>query len=284
MALAALWGSSFLFMRLAVGEFGALPTAGVRVTVAALFLLPLLLWKRQGKALLWHWKSLLLLGLLNSAVPFACFTFALQAISTGLSSVLNATGPLFAALVAWVWLDERPGVSRGLGLAIGFVGVVLLAWDSASFKPDASGLASGWALLACLLATFSYGLAATYAKRRLAGLPAIVTATGSQVGAALLLALPTLYAWPAKTPGTGAWLAVLAVGVLCTGVAYILYFRLIESVGPARSLAVTFIVPVFAMGYGVTLLHETVTAWMLLSAFVIVCGTSLSTGLVRLHR
>ena len=282
--LAALWGSSFLFMRLAVGEFGALPTAGMRVAIAALVLLPLLLWKRQFKVLLLHWKPLLLVGLLNSALPFVCFAFALQSISTGLSSVLNATGPLFGALVAWAWLGERPGVSRGLGLSVGFFGVALLAWDSASFKPDAAGLASGWAVLACLVATFSYGLAANFAKRHLAGLPSIVTATGSQLAAALLLVAPTVNYWPAQTPGAMAWLGVTAVGVLCTGVAYILYFRLIESVGPARSLAVTFVVPVFAMSYGVLLLHERVSAWMLLCAFVIVCGTSLSTGLVRLSR
>lgn len=282
--LAAIWGSSFLFMRLAVVEFGALPTAGVRVLVAALVLLPLLLMQRQGLVLLKHWKPLLLVGLLNSAVPFVCFTFALQSITTGLSSILNATVPLFGALVAWAWLKDRPGAARGLGLLVGFLGVALLAWDKASFKPDASGPASGWAVLACLLATLCYGTSASYTKRYLSGLPSIATATGSQVSATLFLALPTLWLWPAKMPGSTAWLGVVAVGVLCTGVAYVLYFRLIENVGPARALAVTFVVPLFAVLYGVLLLHESVTLWMLLCGAIIVCGTALSTGLVRLSR
>ncbi len=282
--LAALWGSSFLFMRLAVVDFGALPTAGMRVVVASLVLLPLLLLKGQGRVLLKNWKALLLVGLMNSAIPFVCFSFALQSITTGLSAILNATVPLFGALVAWAWLKDRPGASRGLGLLIGFMGVALLAWDKASFKPDATGLASGWAVLACLLATLCYGISASYTKRFLSGLPSIVTATGSQLGATVFLALPTIWFWPEKMPGASAWFGVLAVGVLCTGVAYVLYFRLITNVGPARALAVTFVLPVFAVLYGVLLLHESVTLWMLLCGAVIVCGTALSTGLIRLRR
>ena len=282
--LAAIWGSSFLFMRLGVVEFGALPTAGVRVAIASLFLLPLLFWRGLGPQLSRHWKKTFFIGLLNSGIPFACFSFALLSISTGLSSILNATVPLFGAVVAWVWLKDRPHGLRILGLVIGFMGVALLAWDKASFKPDASGLATGWAVLACLLACLCYGISASYAKRYLAGLPALVTATGSQLGATLGLALPTVWLWPQRMPGTTAWLALLAVGVLCTGVAYILYFRLIENVGPARSLTVTFVVPVFAVIYGTVFLNEIVTSWMLLCGAIIVCGTALSVGLLKLRR
>lgn len=281
--LAAIWGSSFLFMRLAVVDFGPVPTAGVRVAVAALVLLPLLVWKGHAGALRQHWKAVFFVGLLNSALPFMCFTFALQSITTGLSAILNATVPLFGALVAWAWLKDRPGAARAVGLLVGFVGVALLAWDKASFKPDASGVASGWAVLACLLATTCYAISASYTKLYLAGLPSLVTATGSQLGATLALALPTLWLWPARTPGSTAWLAVLAVGVLCTGVAYVLYFRLLESIGPARSLAVTFLVPVFAVIYGVLLLNEAVTLWMLLCGAIILCGTALSAGLLKLR-
>lgn len=160
--LAAIWGSSFLFMRLGAVEFGALPTAGVRVAIAALFLLPLLLWRGLGPQLARHWKKTFFIGLLNSGIPFACFSFALLSISTGLSAILNATVPLFGALVAWVWLKDRPNRLRILGLVIGFVGVALLAWDKATFKPDASGLATGWAVLACLLAGVCYGISASY--------------------------------------------------------------------------------------------------------------------------
>jgi drug/metabolite transporter (DMT)-like permease len=118
-------------------------------------------------------------------------------------------------------------------------------------------------------------------KRHLSGLPPLMTATGSQLGASAMLALPAAWAWPQVLPGIQAWLALLAVGVLCTGVAYILYFRLIEQAGPARALAVTFVVPVFAISYGVLFLGEHVTPWMVLCGVVIVCGTALSTGLVK---
>ena len=280
--LAAVWGSSFMFMRLGVTEFGALPTAGVRVAIAALFLLPVLLHQGLGPDLRRHWKSTFFVGLLNSAIPFACYSYALLSISTGLSSILNATVPLFGAVIAWVWLRDRPTGSRALGLLIGFAGVALLAWEKASFKPGASGVATGWAVLACLLATLCYGISASYTKRYLTQLPSLVTATGSQIGAALGLALPTLWAWPEQTPGLQAWLALMVVGVVCTGVAYILFFRLINQIGPAKSLAVTFVVPMFAVLYGVVLLGEAVTHWMMICSAIIICGTSLSTGLLRL--
>ena len=282
--LAALWGASFLFMRLGAAEFGPLPTAGIRVGIAALFLLPLLLARRQGATLLLHWRKILFLGLLNSGLPFACYAYALLAISTGLSSLLNATVPLFGALVAWVWLKDRPHGLKIIGLLIGFVGVAMLAWGKASFKPDASGLSSGWAVVACLVACLCYGISASYTKRYLGGVPSLVVATGSQIGATLGLALPTLWLWPAVMPGATAWLALLAVGVLCTGVAYVLYFRLIEKMGAAASLTVTFLIPVFAVFYGVLLLGESVTGWMLICGAVILCGTALSLDLLKLRK
>jgi O-6-methylguanine DNA methyltransferase len=210
--LAALWGSSFLFMRLAVVEFGAVPTAAVRVAVAAVFLLPLMLWKGHGALFRKHWWKVCLIGIPNSALPFALFSFALLSITTGLSAILNATVPLFGALVAWWWLKDRPTGSRVLGLMVGFVGIALLAWDKASFKPDASGVAPAWAVIACLVATLSYAIAASGTKRYLTGLPPLLTATGSQVGATLGLALPALWLWPDQMPGGQAWLALVALG------------------------------------------------------------------------
>ena len=282
--LAAIWGSSFLFMRIGTVEFGPLPTAAVRVAIAALFLLPLVWLRGLLPVLGKNWKRIFFIGLLNSGVPFACFAFALLSISTGLSAILNATVPMFGALIAWVWLKDKPTASRVLGLVIGFSGVALLAWDKATFKADASGLAPGWAVLACLLACVCYGVSASYTKRYLSGLPPLVTAAGSQIGATLGLALPALWLWPARMPGTSAWLALLAVGVVCTGIAYILFFRLIENAGPPRALAVTFLVPVFAVLYGVLFLNESVTPWMVGCAGVIVGGTALSTGLLKLGR
>jgi drug/metabolite transporter (DMT)-like permease len=280
--LGALWGGSFLFMRLANQELGALPTVGVRVAIASAFLACVLLIRGLGAQLRQYWKRLLFVGVINSGLPFACFSFALLSISTGLSAILNATAPMFGAMVAWVWLGDRPDRSRLLGLVIGFLGITLLAWDKASFRPDASGLASGWAVLACLLACLCYGLSASYTKRHLAGVPSLVAATGSQLGATLALAAPTYWLWPAHAPSSRAWLALLAVGILCTGLAYILYFRLIERVGPAKAMTVTFLVPVFALLYGSLFLQETLTLHMLLCGAVVVLGTSLSTGLLRL--
>lgn len=280
-ALAAIWGASFLFMRLAVTDFGAVATAAMRVTVAAAFLMPLMLFKGHGAAFRKNFWKICLVGLLNSGLPFLLFAFALLSITTGLSAILNATVPLFGALVAWVWLKDRPTGSRLLGLVIGFFGVAMLAWDEASFRPDASGIAPAWAVLACLAATICYAIAASATKRYLSGLPPLVTATGSQFGAALALALPALWLRPEQMPGTQAWLSVTVLGVLCTGVAYILYFRLIEQAGPARALAVTFCIPVFAVVYGVLFLGEHVTPWMLMWGAVVVLGTALSTGLLK---
>ena len=273
-----------MFMRLGASEFGALPTAGIRVSIAALFLLPLMLARGQWPTLAVHWKKILFLGMLNSGIPFACYAFALLSITTGLSSLLNATVPMFGALVAWVWLKDRPNGLKILGLLIGFVGVAMLAWGKASFKPDASGLSSGWAVVACLTACLCYGIAASFTKRYLGGVPSLVVATGSQIGASLGLALPTLWLWPAVMPSATAWLALLAVGVLCTGVAYVLYFRLIEKMGASTSLTVTFLIPVFAVIYGVLFLGESVTSWMLICAAVILGGTALSLNLFKLPR
>jgi len=286
--LAAIWGSSFLFMRISAVEFGALPTAAVRVTIAALFLLPLVWMRGLLPELKKHWRKVFLIGMLNSGIPFACFAFALLSITTGLSSILNATVPMFGALVAWLWLKDKPNGSRVLGLLIGFAGVAMLAWRAtgpgAGFKATADGASPGLAVLACLVACICYGISASYTKRYLTGMPPLVTAAGSQIGASIGLALPAIWFWPAQMPGTHAWLALLAVGVLCTGVAYIMFFRLIENAGPPRALTVTFLVPVFGVFYGVLLLGEQVTPWMLLCAAVIVCGTALSTGLIRLWR
>ncbi|OGB29805.1 MAG: hypothetical protein A3F78_18255 [Burkholderiales bacterium RIFCSPLOWO2_12_FULL_61_40] len=282
--LAAIWGSSFMFMRLGAMEFGAFPAAGMRVVVAALFLLPILLMRGLGSTLRAHWKATFAIGIVNSAIPFACFTFALLSITTGLTSILNATVPLFGAVVAWLWLKDRPNGSRTLGLLIGFLGVAMLAWSKASFKPDAAGMSTGWAVLACLLATLCYGIAASASKRYLSGLPSLVSATGSQMGAALGLAPLTLWYWPEQPVTLNAWLAVLMLGVLCTGIAYILYFRLIERAGPAKALSVTFAIPVFAVLYGVVLLGEAVTPWMVGCGVVIVLGTTLSSGLLSLRK
>jgi drug/metabolite transporter (DMT)-like permease len=237
---------------------------------------------RQGyQGLRQHWKLTFAVGVLNSAIPFACFSFALLSISTGLSSILNATVPLFGALVAWLWLHDRPTFSRTVGLLIGFTGVAALAGSKAHLTPGASGIAPVWGVVACLVATLCYGIAASFTKRYLSGVPSLVSATGSQLGAVMALAPLSIWFWPETPVSMQGWAAVVVLGVLCTGVAYILFFRIVARAGPARALSVTFGIPVFAVFYGVTLLGETVTAWMIGCGLVIVLGTLLSSGLLK---
>jgi len=277
--LALLWGSSFLFMREGAQAFGAFATAWVRVTLAALMLTPVLVWRQEVAVLQQHWRPATLSGLLNSGVPFACYAYALMHITTGMSSILNATTPLFGALIAWFWLGDKLNATRALGLVLGFTGVVLLASDvpgGISFQAGGSGLA----IAACLLATFCYGIAGSFTQRYLQNVPSIVTTTGSLWGASMGLALPAVLTWPSEAPTLRAWAALAIAGLLCTALAYVLYFRLMTRTGPARAMTVTYLIPVFANFFGVVFLDEVVTHWMMGCALVIVMGTALASGLL----
>jgi drug/metabolite transporter (DMT)-like permease len=277
--LAAIWGASFLLMKLGAADFGPFLTAFLRVLLASVFLLPLLAWRGQFQDLKKHYKPILFVGMLNSGIPFALFSFAVLHITTGLSSILNATVPLWGALVAWLWLKDKPASWRIVGLVIGFIGVATLSWDKASFKGGASG--AGWAVVACLAATLCYGIAASFTKKYLQGVPPLASATGSQVGAALLLALPGMMSIPPQAPGIHAWAAIILLALFCTALAYILYFRIIERAGPSRAVAVTFLIPVFGVAYGAILLNETITLTMIICGAVIVLGTALATGVLK---
>jgi len=275
--LAALWGASFLFMRLGAAEFGPAPLAALRVIGATLCLLPLLRARGQWPALRAHWRPIFVVGITNSALPFLCYSYAALSITAGLSSIFNAATPLFGAAIAWWWLKDRLTPSRLLGLTIGFAGVLWLAWDKASFKPGGSG----WAVVACLAATFLYGLSASFTKRHLAGVAPLAVASGSQLAAALALAVPAWWWWPAASPSATAWAAAAALAVLCTALAYVMFFRLIAHIGPANTIAVTFLIPMFAVLWGWMLLSERVTPAMALGGVGILLGTGLATGMVR---
>ncbi len=277
-ALAALWGASFLFMRLGAAQFGAAPLAALRVIGASAMLLPLVAWHRQSADLRRHWRTIGFVGLTNSALPFLCYGYAALSISAGLAAIFNAATPLFGAVIAWLWLKDRITPARALGLAIGFSGVLWLAWDKASFKPGGTG----WAVVACLAATLLYGISASFAKRHLTGVPPLAVAAGSQLSAALVLALPALASWPAVTPSPLAWAAIAGLAFASTGLAYVMYFRLIAAVGPANAITVTFLVPVFAVLWGGIFLGETLTHAMVIGCAVIVLGTGLATGLLKL--
>ncbi|MBB2486440.1 DMT family transporter [Mitsuaria sp. WAJ17] len=279
--LAAIWGASFLFLRLGAPAFGPLALAFVRVAGAGLFLLPLLAWQGGREGLLElrrDWRPLMLVALLNSALPFAFFSYAALSITAGLSSILNATTPIWGALVASIWLGQRLDPGRRLGLLVGFGGVVFLAWEHASFKPGGSG----WAVLACLAATCCYGLAASATKKYLGQTRPLAVATGSQAFAALLLALPAAAQWPAQMPGQTAWLSALALALLCSGLAYILYFRLMKRAGPSYALSVTFLIPVFAVLWGAVFLGESFTLHMAAGCAIVLLGTALAIGVLKL--
>ncbi len=276
--LSAVWGSSFMFMRLAVVEFGTLPTATLRAGIGALALLPLLFLRHQMHQALQHWRPLMVAGVLNAALPSAFLSYALLTLSSGLASVMNATVPLFGALVAFVWLGHKPTRLAAAGLCIGFVGVALLAGDKIGFKGSAGGWIAALAMLSAAAGACSGAISTLYAKRHLSHVPAVATAAGSQVGATVVLAVPALIYWPEVFPSLRAWLAVAAAGVVCTGVGYVLFFRVLERAGPTRALTVTFVMPLFAMFYGLLFLGESVTATMLLCAAVVIGGTALSMG------
>ncbi len=282
LSLAALWGGSFLFLRLGAGEFGPVALAAVRVIGASIALLPLIAWKGQWSTLWRHRGPIFLVGITNSALPFLAFSYAALSITAGLSAVFNAATPLFGAVIAWLWLKDRLTPSRTLGLAIGFAGVLWLVWDKASFRSDADGSRSGAAVIACLAATLCYGFSANFTKRYLTGVPPLVVAGGSQLSAALCLALPAVLWWPARMPSAASWFYALLLAVLCTAVAYLLFFRLIANIGPANAISVTFLIPVFAVLWGLMFLGETMSLSMAAGCAVIVAGTSLTTGFLKL--
>jgi drug/metabolite transporter (DMT)-like permease len=274
-ALAAIWGASFLFMRIAVPEFGPLALTALRVGIASLCLLPLALWHGHMGPLRTHWQAITIVGLFNSALPFVLF-------NAGLSSIFNATAPLWGALIAWLWLHDKLSPSRVLGLMIGFVGVVFLAWDKASFKPGDHGVSAGLAIGACLLATLCYGFAANYTKQRLTGVPPLAVAAGSQAAATAVLLLPGLWFAPPAMPSATAWGSVIVLALLCTAVAYLLYFRLIAHLGAPRAITVTYLIPVFAVLWGALFMREEITLSMAAGCAVILVGTALASGLVTL--
>lgn len=278
LGLAAIWGSSFLFLRIGAAEFGPVALAFVRMAGAALMLLPLVAARGEWPALRRHWRPVALVSLTNSALPFVCFGIAALAISGGLSSIFNATTPLWGALIAWCWLGDRPGRWRLAGLAIGFAGVAWLAGSKASLRPGEHGISPALAIAACLVATLLYGWSASFTRKHLAGVPPMVLAGGSQAFGALALTLPALATWPVQPPAGPAWAAAIGLALLCSGIAYVMFFRLIARIGAANTISVTFLIPAFAVAWGALFLGEALTWTMAGGCAVIVAGTALATG------
>jgi drug/metabolite transporter (DMT)-like permease len=274
LVLGAIWGASFLFMRVAAPEFGPIPLIAARVAIAAVFLL-MLLARRGGMNRLYRSAApLIVLGTMNAAVPFSLFAYAVLSVTAGFAAVLNSTAPLFGALVAFIWLRERLAPIRVVGLVIGFAGVLVLVWRRLAFAGDGGGLA----VLAGLGAAVLYGISANYMKRRLGDVDPLVTATGSMIVATVLLLPAAVAWWPIANPGTVSWVSVILLGVVCTGVALIPYYRLISRVGPSKTLTVTYLIPVFGVMWGRFLLDEPITSNVVIGCSVILLGTALATG------
>ncbi|TFW14956.1 DMT family transporter [Duganella callida] len=271
--LAAIWGGSFLFMRIAAPVLGAAVLIEYRVLFASLFLAAIGVFLKKSLQLRQHWKHYFILGLFNSALPFLMFAFAARTLSASVLAVLNATTPLWGTLIAAVWSRTMVSAKVLLGLALGTCGVALLVgFDHVSSKPGAA-----IAIAAVLFASFNYGIASNYAKHAKAVEP-FANAHGS-MWASTLLVLPVVPFFPAPgAPTFGIMSAVLALGILCSGVAYLIYFRLIQDVGPSSALTVTFLSPLFGILWGVAFLSETVGWYTFVGAAIVLTGTALVTG------
>lgn len=277
--LAALWGASFLFMRIAAPVIGPVWLIEARVLLAGLALLPLVLQQGKGGLMLRYWRPLVLVGGLNAALPFTLLAYASVVLPAGTTSLLNATVPIFAAIVAAFAFSEHLGPVRILGIALGFFGVAVLVG-----VPHDAGLPPLLPIVAGLAAALSYVIAANLARQRLSHLPGVVFVTGSQLGAAVLL-LPLLPFWvPQALPGLDVTLSVVALALLSTSLAFLVYFRLLREVGATRTLTVTYLIPVFAIIWGYWFLDEPVTLGMLFGGGCVLLGIGLANVRARPQR
>lgn len=270
--LAAIWGASFIFMRIAVPQFGAINTAFLRVFFGFIGLGAILLMMRSSFNFENKFKSSLFLGAINSGLPFLMYCFAAQWLPAGYSAIFNATTPLMGAIIGFAFFSEKLSARKWGGVILGLFGIIVIT--TIGDINSASGMLYG--ILACLVATSCYGVAGFLTRRWISnrgGLDPKTVAFGSQLGATLFL-LP-FFAW---SMGTGpvvnwqhidAWASVLAVGLVCTALAYILYFRLIADIGPLRSLTVTFLIPPFGLLWGYLALGETITKGFIIGAIIV---------------
>ena len=275
--LSLLWGGSFFFVAIALQGLPTLSVVWGRVGLGAGFLALALLASGtafpRGAAV---WRALVVMGLLNNAVPFTLFVLAQGRISGGMASILNATTPLWGVLLAHLLTEEKITLPKAAGLACGFAGVVVMM----------GGAASGdlWASLACLGAAFSYGLAGIWGRRfRSLGVPPLATAFG-QVASAAVILLP-IWAlvdrpWSLPLPGLHVIGAVLAIAAASTALAYLIYFRLLASAGPSNLLLVTFLVPVSACLLGAALLGDAISARQVAGFGLIAAGLAALDGRV----
>ncbi len=266
----AAFGGSFLFMRLAAPEVPAIGVAFGRVAIAALALLPFA--RRDGLAAIRvHWRHYAFVGLFMVAVPFTLFAYAERSITAGLGAIINATSPLWLAIIMAVWLRHAPTARRVAAIAIGFVGVgVIVGLEGIAMSPEATA-----GVAAAVVASASYGIALTYIRRRVAPQPPLHLAFGQLVlGSVMLLPLAVLSAPDVEVTGE-AVIALLGIGLLSTAIAWPLLFRLNRDVGPLATSTVTFLNPVFGTIWGVLFLAEAVSAGFLAGAALVFVALAL---------
>ena len=278
--LGAVWGASFLFIGVAAPEFGPLSLMFARVLIAGLLMLGVATLTQRGAGLRatlrlrQNWRTYLIVGLFNSALPFTLIAFSELRLTASLAAILNSTTPLFTALVAAVWGSERLTGRKVWGVLLGVVGVAVLVGGA----PLAINGGIILAVLASLLAALSSALGTVYAARHITGLPAAYASTVQLLGAAVILAAPGALALPPQRPSAAAIGALAALILLSTTFAYLLYFFLLKNVGPTRTASVTFLVPVFGSLWAVLFLREPFSVWMLLGMAIILTSVGLVTS------
>ncbi len=278
--LAALWGASFLFMRTGSPEFGPVVLIALRTGIATIFLLPFIIFTKKPGLNLQNSFSILLVGVMGTAIPFTLLSYAVLTVTAGYASILNATAPIFTAIIAWIWVRDELNFSSIMGLITGFSGVIILTFDN---QGDGSTL-SLLPVFAGLGATFCYGLGANYTRQKLSHIPPLQLAFGSQLGASISLLPMAIWLWPAQLPGQQAWISVTLLGIACTGIAFILYFRLIANVGVNQAITVTYLIPFFGVIWGMVFLNESLTLIMFTGGMFILAGVGLSTGIFKSHK
>lgn len=278
--LAAIWGGSYLIMRVAAPAFGPVPLVMLRLIGAALFFMPWLLQARNRPLLRAHAPQLVCLGLMNSALPFSLLAFASLRLEAGFTSVLGATVPLFATAVDALWWRHALTRARSFGIVLGFCGVLLLAYGHVGFHRGPDALAFGAALLAALC----YGIGAHYGKHHFAGQPVMLPAAGSMLASALLITPLGIALWPLQQPPLHDWLAAAVLAVVCTASAYMLYYRLIARIGATGATTVTFIVPLFGVLWGALFLHEHITLTIIGGMLIILLGIAFTSGYLGRRR
>lgn len=284
LTLAAFWGGSFSFIRIAAPEFGPTPLMAVRVMIASLVLVVILLWKQGFSELFSDYKKLLLVlfsGVINQAIPFSLFAYAGLELSASITSVVNSATPIWSAIIAWFWFRVSLSWGQQLGLLISFLGVAVIA--SEGFVAQGNSNQHVVSIVAVLVATLFYGVSANFIKRYLSGVSALSIAAGSMIGASMVLVPFAFYYWPTESVSEASWYSAVILGIFCTAGSYLIFFNLLKEVGPTNTVSVTYLVPIFGVFWGVTFLDEAFSLFSILGSMAVLVGVLLVTNIISLN-